>query len=60
MDDNEVIEALNTIFHADTGIYRQRGFQRKVGYGKRPALVTSISPTPGRGPGTPFPVTTWT
>ena len=39
MDDVDVIEALNTIFRADTGIYRQRGFQRKVGFGKRPALV---------------------
>ena len=39
MDDTDVIEALNTIFNADTGIYQQRGFQRRVGYGKRPALV---------------------
>ena len=39
MDDTEVIEALNTIFHADTGIYQRRGFQRKVGFGRRPALV---------------------
>ena len=39
MDDTEVIAALNTIFNADTGIYQQRGFQRRVGYGKRPALL---------------------
>ena len=39
MDDAEVIEALQSIFNADTGIYGQRGFQRKVGYGTRPALV---------------------
>ena len=35
----EVQKALETIFAADTGIYQQRGFQRRVGFGKRPALV---------------------
>jgi nicotinamidase-related amidase len=30
---------LRAIFDADTGIYQQRGFQRRVGYGVRPALV---------------------
>ena len=37
--DSEVVEALQKIFSADSGIYRQRGFQRRVGFGKRPALV---------------------
>ena len=37
--DAEVLAALRTIFDADTGIYRERGFQRRVGYGSRPALV---------------------
>ena len=27
------------IFNADTGIYQQRGFQRRIGFGSRPALV---------------------
>ncbi len=36
---DEVREALAKIFDADTGIYRQRGFQRRVGFGPRPALV---------------------
>jgi nicotinamidase-related amidase len=39
MDDAEVSAALDTIFNADTGIYQGRGFQRRVGYGKRPALL---------------------
>jgi len=37
--DDEVQAALNTIFDADTGIYGERGFQRRVGFGRRPALV---------------------
>ena len=36
---DDVRAALATIFDADTGIYRERGFQRRVGYGNRPALV---------------------
>ena len=39
MDGTDVVAALNTIFNADTGIYQQRGFQRRVGYGRRPALL---------------------
>ncbi len=38
-DAAEVLAALRTIFDADTGIYRERGFQRRVGYGRRPALL---------------------
>jgi N-carbamoylsarcosine amidase len=38
-DDFDVSEALSRIFDADTGIYRNRGFQRRVGFGARPALV---------------------
>ena len=30
---------MRKIFDADTGIYAQRGFQRRVGFGTRPALV---------------------
>jgi maleamate amidohydrolase len=36
---DEVRAALETIFDADTGIYQTRGFQRRVGYGRRPALL---------------------
>jgi N-carbamoylsarcosine amidase len=36
---DEVTRALHTIFDADTGIYRARGFQRRVGFGRRPALL---------------------
>ncbi len=36
---DDVKAALETIFDADTGIYRTRGFQRRVGFGQRPALI---------------------
>jgi N-carbamoylsarcosine amidase len=35
----EIQEMLSAIFDADTGIYQQRGFQRRVGFGARPAIV---------------------
>ena len=34
----EVKAALETIFAADSEFYRARGFQRRIGYGARPAL----------------------
>jgi nicotinamidase-related amidase len=36
---HEIETALETIFAQDTGIYRTRGFQRRVGFGQRPALI---------------------
>jgi nicotinamidase-related amidase len=38
-NEGDVREALRKIFDADAGIYAQRGFQRRVGFGSRPALV---------------------
>lgn len=35
----EVKKALETIFAADSDIYQMRGFQRRIGYGTRPALL---------------------
>ena len=35
----EVKKALEVIFSADSDIYQTRGFQRRIGYGARPALV---------------------
>lgn len=35
----EIEAALHTIFAADTGIYQRRGFQRRVGFGRWPALI---------------------
>jgi nicotinamidase-related amidase len=38
-DELDVRVALERIFDADTGIYGSRGFQRRVGFGARPALL---------------------
>src|SRR5688572_32288886 len=37
--DPELTAALERIFSADSSIYQSRGFQRRVGFGTRPALV---------------------
>ncbi len=31
--------ALDTIFSADSKLYQDRGFQRRIGFGTRPALL---------------------
>jgi maleamate amidohydrolase len=36
---DEIRSMLDKIFDADTGIYQNRGFQRRVGFGTRPAIV---------------------
>jgi N-carbamoylsarcosine amidase len=37
--DDEVRDALARVFSADSAIYQQRGFQRRIGFGERPALL---------------------
>jgi N-carbamoylsarcosine amidase len=39
MDETAIKAALQQIFAADSALYRTRGFQRRIGYGKRPALI---------------------
>ena len=36
---DDIKKALETIFDADSKIYQNRGFQRRIGYGSRPALL---------------------
>jgi nicotinamidase-related amidase len=36
---NEFDTALQNIFAADSSLYQNRGFQRRVGFGRRPALI---------------------
>ncbi len=37
--DPEIKAALNKLFTNDSALYQERGFQRRVGWGKKPALV---------------------
>lgn len=36
---DELKQALEKVFAADSELYRNRGFQRRIGYGTRPALI---------------------
>jgi maleamate amidohydrolase len=54
MNADEIREALDRIFNADTSIYQQRGFQRRVGFGERPALVNIDLANAWTRPGNPF------
>ncbi|MCY4086114.1 MAG: isochorismatase family protein [Actinomycetia bacterium] len=51
---DEIQEALQKIFDVDTGIYQDRGFQRRVGFGERPALINIDLANAWTRPGNPF------
>src|SRR6516162_6642595 len=51
---DEIQEALEKIFSADSGVYQQRGFQRRVGFGERPALINIDLANAWTRPGNPF------
>jgi nicotinamidase-related amidase len=51
---DEIKNALERIFSADSDVYRQRGFQRRVGFGERPALVHIDLANAWTRPGNPF------
>ncbi len=54
MTDDDIRAALDRIFSADSDIYQQRGFQRRVGFGERPALVHIDLANAWTRPGNPF------
>ncbi len=37
---DEVKKALEIVFKANAEFYKTRGFQRRIGYGKKPALLS--------------------
>ena len=39
MDDAKIKAALEVVFGANSDLYQNRGFQRRIGYGTRPAIV---------------------
>jgi maleamate amidohydrolase len=51
---DDVTRALETIFSADSELYRNRGFMRRVGFGERPALVNIDLANAWTRPDNPF------
>jgi maleamate amidohydrolase len=51
---DDVTRALDTIFSADSELYRNRGFMRRVGFGERPALVNIDLANAWTRPDNPF------
>ena len=54
MMSDELLEALEKIFATDSELYQQRGFQRRIGFGKRPALINIDLANAWTRPGNPF------
>jgi N-carbamoylsarcosine amidase len=50
----EIREALERVFAADSELYQARGFQRRVGFGERPALINIDLANAWTRPGNPF------
>lgn len=51
---DKLTEALEAAFAEATRRYRERGFQRRVGFGKKPALITVDLANAWTRPGNPF------
>jgi nicotinamidase-related amidase len=50
----ELDQVLQTAFDESTRIYRERGFQRRIGFGKKPAVVSVDLANAWTRPGNPF------
>lgn len=53
-DDRQLDEMLRQAFEVSTRIYQERGFQRRIGFGRRPALVSIDLANAWTRPGNPF------
>jgi nicotinamidase-related amidase len=51
---DDLTGALESIFSADSELYRGRGFMRRVGFGRRPALINIDLANAWTRPGNPF------
>jgi nicotinamidase-related amidase len=51
---DDITGALETIFSADSELYRNRGFMRRVGFGERPAQIHVDLANAWTRPGNPF------
>ena len=54
LDPKELDRLLKQAFEAATKLYQERGFQRRVGFGKRPALISVDLANAWTRPGNPF------
>jgi len=54
MDWEELDSMLNQAFAKATEIYQKRGFQRRIGFGKKPALISVDLANAWTRPGNPF------
>ena len=54
VDTKELDRLLQEAFDTATKLYKERGFQRRVGFGKRPALVSVDLANAWTRPGNPF------
>lgn len=50
----ELKQALDKVFAADSALYQGRGFQRRIGWGKKPALINIDLANAWTRPGNPF------
>jgi nicotinamidase-related amidase len=51
---DDLTRALESIFSADSELYQGRGFQRRIGFGERPALINIDLANAWTRPGNPF------
>ena len=54
IDNKELDRMLQQAFDASTKIYQERGFQRRIGFGKRPAVISVDLANAWTRPGNPF------
>jgi N-carbamoylsarcosine amidase len=54
MDHHELEAALQKAFDESTRIYKERGFQRRIGFGRKPALISVDLANAWTRPGNPF------
>jgi len=54
VDSKELDRLLQQAFDASTKLYQERGFQRRIGFGKKPALISVDLANAWTRPGNPF------
>lgn len=54
VDNRELDRMLQQAFEASTKIYQERGFQRRIGFGKKPAVISVDLANAWTRPGNPF------